>query len=57
MSITDAIKGRISRVIGLALIEISWDKPENAAKFLEEAAYHLHGLAERDKPKPDTITG
>lgn len=45
MTVEDAIADRIHRLIGRGLIEFSWQRPNEARKALEEAIYHLRGLA------------
>lgn len=45
MSIEDAMRDRIHRLIGGALIEFGWQRPKQAADMLEEALYHLRNLA------------
>jgi hypothetical protein len=53
VTVEDAISDRIHRLIGRGLIEFSWQRPKEAADALNEAVYHLRGLAAADADEPE----
>lgn len=48
-----AIKDRIVRLLGRALIDIGWDRHRTAADSLEQALFHLRELAALDIKGPE----
>jgi hypothetical protein len=48
VTIEAAMRDRIIRQIGKALVEIGWDRPLLAVEVLEQAVSHLRELAARD---------
>jgi hypothetical protein len=54
MSIDAAMKDRVVRLLGRALIDIGWDRPRSAADLVTEALVHLKQMADRDtRPKAE----